>query len=72
MAFPGNEMLRLSMDLATGTAGVLLALGTLFPFALRYGANWRRRVVGARRSASSAAVERMREAIEANAEYPRP
>jgi hypothetical protein len=27
MAFPGNEMLRLSMDLATGTAGVLLALG---------------------------------------------
>ena len=29
MAFPGNEMLRLSMDLATGTAGVLLALGTV-------------------------------------------
>jgi tRNA A-37 threonylcarbamoyl transferase component Bud32 len=28
MAFPGNEMLRLSMDLATGTAGVLLALGS--------------------------------------------
>ncbi|UMP06772.1 lanthionine synthetase C family protein [Amycolatopsis sp. EV170708-02-1] len=27
LAFPGNEMLRLSMDLATGTAGVLLALG---------------------------------------------
>jgi hypothetical protein len=27
MAFPGQEMLRLSMDLATGTAGVLLALG---------------------------------------------
>ena len=29
MAFPGNEMLRLSMDLATGTAGVLLALGSV-------------------------------------------
>ncbi len=28
LAFPGNELLRLSMDLATGTAGVLLALGT--------------------------------------------
>ncbi|TDV55221.1 class III lanthionine synthetase LanKC [Actinophytocola oryzae] len=27
MAFPGNALLRLSMDLATGTAGVLLALG---------------------------------------------
>lgn len=27
MAFPGNGLLRLSMDLATGTAGVLLALG---------------------------------------------
>ena len=27
LAFPGEEMLRLSMDLATGTAGVLLALG---------------------------------------------
>jgi hypothetical protein len=26
-AFPGHELLRLSMDLATGTAGVLLALG---------------------------------------------
>jgi hypothetical protein len=26
-AFPGEELLRLSMDLATGTAGVLLALG---------------------------------------------
>lgn len=26
-AFPGQEMLRLSMDLATGTAGVLLAVG---------------------------------------------
>jgi serine/threonine protein kinase len=27
IAFPGNALLRLSMDLATGTAGVLLALG---------------------------------------------
>jgi serine/threonine protein kinase len=27
MAFPGGGLLRLSMDLATGTAGVLLALG---------------------------------------------
>ncbi|MER7762371.1 class III lanthionine synthetase LanKC [Streptomyces sp. NPDC097619] len=27
-AFPGEQLLRLSMDLATGTAGVLLALGT--------------------------------------------
>ena len=27
LAFPGEHMLRLSMDLATGTAGVLLALG---------------------------------------------
>ncbi|HEU4427062.1 MAG TPA: class III lanthionine synthetase LanKC [Pilimelia sp.] len=27
VAFPGNGLLRLSMDLATGTAGVLLALG---------------------------------------------
>jgi tRNA A-37 threonylcarbamoyl transferase component Bud32 len=27
MAFPGNGLLRLSMDVATGTAGVLLALG---------------------------------------------
>lgn len=27
MAFPGDGLLRLSMDLATGTAGVLLALG---------------------------------------------
>ena len=26
-AFPGTALLRLSMDLATGTAGVLLALG---------------------------------------------
>ncbi|HEY0621304.1 MAG TPA: class III lanthionine synthetase LanKC [Kribbella sp.] len=28
LAFPGNQLLRLSMDLATGSAGVLLALGT--------------------------------------------
>jgi hypothetical protein len=28
-AFPGLGMLRLSMDLATGTAGVLLALGSV-------------------------------------------
>ena len=27
LAFPGDQLLRLSMDLATGTAGVLLALG---------------------------------------------
>lgn len=27
LAFPGQELMRLSMDLATGTAGVLLALG---------------------------------------------
>ncbi|MCA1682625.1 MAG: class III lanthionine synthetase LanKC, partial [Actinobacteria bacterium] len=27
LAFPGEKLLRLSMDLATGTAGVLLALG---------------------------------------------
>jgi hypothetical protein len=27
LAFPGEELLRLSMDLATGTAGILLALG---------------------------------------------
>jgi tRNA A-37 threonylcarbamoyl transferase component Bud32 len=27
IAFPGEQLLRLSMDLATGTAGVLLALG---------------------------------------------
>jgi hypothetical protein len=26
LAFPGDQLLRLSMDLATGTAGVLLAL----------------------------------------------
>ncbi|GAA0603262.1 class III lanthionine synthetase LanKC [Streptomyces crystallinus] len=29
LAFPGNQMMRLSMDLATGTAGCLLALGSL-------------------------------------------
>lgn len=29
LAFPGEELLRLSMDLATGTAGVLLALGAV-------------------------------------------
>jgi len=28
VAFPGDQLLRLSMDLATGTAGVMLALGT--------------------------------------------
>jgi tRNA A-37 threonylcarbamoyl transferase component Bud32 len=28
LAFPGEELLRLSMDLATGTAGILLALGS--------------------------------------------
>ena len=27
LAFPGDQLLRLSMDLATGSAGVLLALG---------------------------------------------
>lgn len=27
LAFPGEQLLRLSMDLATGTAGVLLGLG---------------------------------------------
>ena len=27
LTFPGDQLLRLSMDLATGTAGVLLALG---------------------------------------------
>jgi hypothetical protein len=27
LAFPGAELMRLSMDLATGTAGVLLAVG---------------------------------------------
>jgi hypothetical protein len=29
MAFPGTGLLRLSMDLATGSAGVLLALGAV-------------------------------------------
>ncbi|MCX4521036.1 class III lanthionine synthetase LanKC [Streptomyces anulatus] len=28
LAFPGEQLMRLSMDLATGTAGALLALGT--------------------------------------------
>ncbi|WP_350276092.1 class III lanthionine synthetase LanKC [Kribbella sp. HUAS MG21] len=28
LAFPGNQLLRLSTDLATGSAGILLALGT--------------------------------------------
>jgi hypothetical protein len=27
IAFPGDQLLRLSMDLATGSAGVLLAIG---------------------------------------------
>jgi len=35
LAFPGDRLLRLSMDLATGSAGVLLALGA----ALRNGAD---------------------------------
>ncbi|WP_328913335.1 MULTISPECIES: class III lanthionine synthetase LanKC [unclassified Streptomyces] len=30
LAFPGNQMMRLSMDLGTGTAGCLLALGAVF------------------------------------------
>ncbi|MDQ4111037.1 MAG: class III lanthionine synthetase LanKC, partial [Actinomycetota bacterium] len=30
LAFPGNQLLRLSMDLGSGTAGVLLALGAAF------------------------------------------
>ncbi|MDT0453964.1 class III lanthionine synthetase LanKC [Streptomyces hesseae] len=29
LAFPGHQMMRLSMDLATGTAGCLLALGSV-------------------------------------------
>jgi hypothetical protein len=29
LAFPGDQLLRLSMDFATGTAGVLFALGTV-------------------------------------------
>jgi len=38
VAFPGDQLLRLSMDLATGSAGVLLALhaaldqGACLPF----------------------------------------
>ncbi|WP_328619058.1 class III lanthionine synthetase LanKC [Streptomyces sp. NBC_00354] len=31
LAFPGEQMMRLSMDLATGTAGALLALGGAAP-----------------------------------------
>ncbi len=31
LAFPGNQMMRLSMDLGTGTAGCLLALGAARP-----------------------------------------
>ncbi|MFI6499338.1 class III lanthionine synthetase LanKC [Nonomuraea typhae] len=31
LAFPGDQLLRLSMDLATGSAGVLLALATAVP-----------------------------------------
>ncbi|MFJ7018003.1 class III lanthionine synthetase LanKC [Streptomyces sp. NPDC101117] len=30
VAFPGEQLLRLSMDLATGSAGILLALGAVF------------------------------------------
>jgi hypothetical protein len=30
LAFPGHQMMRLSMDLATGTAGCLLALAAAF------------------------------------------
>jgi len=30
LAFPGEQLMRLSMDLATGTAGCLLALGSAF------------------------------------------
>ncbi|NGN69227.1 protein kinase/lanthionine synthetase C family protein [Streptomyces sp. A7024] len=30
LAFPGDQMMRLSMDLATGTAGCLLALGAAY------------------------------------------
>jgi hypothetical protein len=29
LAFPGHQMMRLSMDLATGTAGCLLALAAV-------------------------------------------
>jgi hypothetical protein len=28
LAFPGSQLMRLSMDLASGTAGVLLAIGS--------------------------------------------
>ncbi|MFE5808056.1 class III lanthionine synthetase LanKC [Streptomyces sp. NPDC056491] len=31
LAFPGEQMMRLSMDLSTGTAGALLALGSAAP-----------------------------------------
>ncbi|MEV4443640.1 hypothetical protein AB0K09_32555, partial [Streptomyces sp. NPDC049577] len=31
LAFPGHQMMRLSMDLATGTAGCLLALASARP-----------------------------------------
>jgi hypothetical protein len=31
LAFPGDQLLRLSMDFATGTAGVLFALSTALP-----------------------------------------
>ncbi|WP_405816172.1 MULTISPECIES: class III lanthionine synthetase LanKC [unclassified Streptomyces] len=31
LAFPGEQMMRLSMDLSTGTAGALLALGSTAP-----------------------------------------
>lgn len=31
LTYPGNQLLRLSMDLATGSAGVLLALGAALP-----------------------------------------
>lgn len=31
LAFPGEQLMRLSMDLSTGTAGVLLALGSATP-----------------------------------------
>ena len=30
IAYPGDQLLRLSMDLATGTAGVLFAMATAF------------------------------------------
>ncbi|MER5931854.1 class III lanthionine synthetase LanKC [Streptomyces sp. NPDC002054] len=31
LAFPGEQLMRLSMDLSTGTAGILLALGSAAP-----------------------------------------